>query len=125
MQEASFLKRKIKHRCMKYVSKTYTHNLGGADGCSVAVLCRGVWGGKYILRGTEAGTEQGLVGTRKGRTSKTSVGQNFKEEIFQVWISEDVRDGQRIFQIKGGNMYNHISWYHSQHREKEKCPNAG
>lgn len=64
---------------MKYDFKTYTHHLGGADGCSVAVLCRGVWGEKYILRGTEAGTEQSLVETHKGRTSKTSVGQNFKE----------------------------------------------
>lgn len=68
---------------MKHVFKTYTHHLGGADGCTVTVLCKGVWGEKYILRGTEAGTEQSLVETRKGRTSKTSVGQNFKEEIFK------------------------------------------
>lgn len=60
-----------------------------------------------------------------------------KEELpKQVWgkiskkrfSSVDIRRGQRLpadISDKGGNMCNRISWYHSQHREKEKCPNAG
>lgn len=41
-------------------------------------------------RGAESKTEQKIVGIHKGRLPK-SLGQNLKREIFQVWVSEEVR----------------------------------
>ena len=39
--------------------------------------------GKQVLGGAESRAEQRIMGTHKGRTSKTSLGKNFKEEIFK------------------------------------------
>lgn len=66
-----------------------------------------------------AKTWQSIVRTQKGSFSGKA-GAKCEEGDFQaglegMWrLPDDTEDG-------GENMYSHVSWYHSQHKEKKKC----
>ena len=84
-QGASILTRKTKHRHEKVI-KIYNAAFRGEEWVHRSPQ----YSRQRNTRGAESKTEQKIVGIHKGRLPK-SLGQNLKREIFQVWVSEEVR----------------------------------